>query len=210
MKKLIPYLLLIFIAFGCSPKENELESIEIMTYYYVPNKDQNKLIIDYNDYSKIDANGNVETIKQVKPFESKYVYVKSKIDSEIISMIGESNKSKNDKYYETKIDTNSLEIYDGPIIRVRTKFKNNKVITFTYEKIEKYENDLKYSLFIKIQKAISNNYNKKYYEIIDSINIKKSQKEFEKFALSKDTLYLPMPPLPIDPSEQIKFPPPNK
>lgn len=178
-----------------------------MTYYYVPNKDQNKLIINYNEYSIIDANGNVETIKQTKPFEPEYTYLKSNIDSETISMIAESNKSKNDKDYVTKIDRTSMDIYDGPIIRVRTKFKNNKEITFTYKK---YENDLKYSLFLKIQKAISDNYTKKYYKIIDSANVKKNQREFEKFTLVKDTLHLSMPPLPIKLNKQIKFPPSNK
>ncbi|ESU21246.1 hypothetical protein FCR2A7T_06730 [Flavobacterium cauense R2A-7] len=207
MKRLSLFLAILL--FGCSQKENELESIEIMSYYY--NYDENtKLFVDLDEYSKIYTNGDVEIIKRVKPFEPKYIYLKSKIDTKIILNIGETNKSLNDEYYESKIDTNRLDVYDGPVIRVKLKYKNDKVISFTYEQTDKYENDLKYSLFLKTQKAISDNYNKKYYEIIDSINIKKSQKEFEIFAFRKDTLSLPMPPKPIDPSEQIKFPPPNK
>ncbi|MEW5677232.1 hypothetical protein ABGT15_13035 [Flavobacterium enshiense] len=204
MKRLSLFLAILI--FGCSQKENELESIEVMSYYY--NYDgSKKLFIDLDEYSKIDAIGNVETIKRIKPFEPKYVYLKSNIDSKIILEIAKTNKSRSDKYYETKIDTNTLDFYDGPTIRVKAKYKNNKVLTFTYQKDE---TDLKYSSFVKIQNVISANYDKKNYVNLDSVNIKKSQKDFEKFALSKDTLSLPMPPKPIDLSEQIKFPPPSK
>lgn len=203
MKNLI--VSIFFIMLISCEKNNELESIEIMSYYY--NYDENtKLFIEFDEYSKIDENGNVETIKRIEPFKQKYIYLKSKIDSKIIYKIEKDNKLRENKYYEKKTDTSGLHFYDGPIIRVKAKYKNNKKITFTYEKDE---TDLKYSLFLEIQKAISTNYNKKKYKAIDSINIKKNQKGFEKFALIKDTLNLPMPPKPIDASKQIKFPPQN-
>lgn len=205
MKNLI--LILAIIIFGCSPKKDALESIEIMTYYYIPNEEQTKLIIDCIDYSKIDDLGNVETIRKMKPNQSGNIYLKSKIDSKIISEIAKKNKNKEDKFYETKIDTNSLNLYCGPTIRAKLKYKNNKVLTFTFGSKKE---DPKYSLFVKIQNEISNNYKKKHYQIIDSINIINNQKEFEKFAFRKDTLNFPMPPMPINVSKQIKFPPPNK
>lgn len=202
--KILTFFLAI-ILFGCSKNENELENIEIMSYYY--NYDKNtKLFIEFDEYSKIDENGNVETIKRIKPFKPKYIYLKSKIDSKIIYKIAKDNKLSDNKYYEKKIDTSGLYIHDGPIISVKVKYKNNKVMSFTYEK---GETDLKYSLFLEIQKAISKNYNKKNYVTIDSINIKKNQKDFEKFAFSKDTLSILMPQKPIDVSKQIKFPSQN-
>jgi hypothetical protein len=196
----------IFIIFCCSPKENSLESIEIMTYYYIPNEEQAKLITDCLDYSKIDFSGNVETMRLIKPNASKYVYIKSKIDSKIISEIAERTKSKSDKFYETKIDTNSLDLYCGPIIRVKAKFTNNRVLSFTYEK---NETDPRFLQFIKLQNTISRNFIEKHFKIIDSLKIKNNQKKFEKFALNQDTLKLVFPKMPKNVNEQVKFPPPN-
>lgn len=206
MKNLIPFLL-IFLIIGCNSNDSEIESIEIMTYYYAPNNEQTKLITDLIDYSKIDENGNVETIKKIESSESKYLTFKSKIDSKLITQIELDSKNKDEKYYETKIDTNSLHIYCGPTIRAKVKYKNNKVLSFTYGS---RKDDLKFSLYIKIQSKIFNNYNKMRFQVIDSIPIRKSQKEFEKFALNRDTLNLAIPQMPRSINDQVKFPPPSK
>ncbi|ESU21387.1 hypothetical protein FCR2A7T_05600 [Flavobacterium cauense R2A-7] len=205
MKKLT--LFLIIIIFGCSPKENTLESIEIMTYYYIPNEEGTKLITDCVDYSKINFSGNVETMRLIKPNESKYIYIKSKVNSKIISNITEEIKSKSEKFYETKIDTNSLDLYCGPTIRVKAKFNTNKIISFTYKK---NETDPRFLQFVKLQNTISRKFIEKHFKIIDSIEITNNKKQFEKFALNLDTLKLPFPNMPKSVNEQIKFPPPNK
>jgi hypothetical protein len=189
MKKLI--LIFTIILFNCNSKENEIEKIEIMSYYYVPDENQNKLIMDYLDYSIIDSKGNAESIRKIDFDTKKYVFINSTTDKDLLQKISKKNRTIDSKYYQQKTDTLSGTLYCGPIVSVRIKYFDKQVVTFNYS-----ENkiDSKYSDFIKLQNALTDNYSEKKYTSIDNSNeLKTKQKGFEKFSINRDTLNLSFP-----------------
>jgi hypothetical protein len=200
MKKLI--LIFTIILFSCNPKTNKIENIEIMSYYYVPDENQNKLVMDYLDYSIIDGEGNTKSIKKIDFETKKYVFISSKIDNNLLQEISNKNRTINSKYYEQKIDTFSGRLYCGPIVSVKIKYTDKQFVTFNYsdDRI-----DSKYSDFIKLQNSLQRNYSeKKYKHINNSIELKIKEKEFEKFSINRDTLSHSFPKM-RKKIEQIKF-----
>lgn len=173
-----------------------------MSYYYVQDQNQNKFVMDYLDYSIIDGEGNIKSIKKIDFKTKKYAFINSNIDKDVLQEISKKNRSINSKYYEQKIDTLSVKLYCGPTVSVRIKYADNQLITFNYsdDRI-----DSKYSDFIRLQNSLVSNYTeKKYKPIINSIELKIKQKEFEKFSINRDTLSLSFPTMPKK-INQIKF-----
>ena len=203
MRKLI--ILLSIIIFSCSQKRNEIDRIEIMSYYYDLNDSQTELKTEPITYSIIDENGNVETIQKTPFSKNKYLHFKSTIDSKIIDKISLNNKDKNEEFYKEKYKKDIVEIYCGPIIRIKIKYKNQKEITFNSSD---FKTNSKHKIFIELQNLIKDNYaEKKFEEIEDSNELEKKLKAFEKYSLNKDTLELPFPPMPMPApkKDQIKF-----
>lgn len=203
MRKLIILISIIF--FSCSQKSNEIDRIEIMSYYYDLNDSQTELKMETVTYSLIDENGNVETIQKTPFSKNKYLHFKSKVDSKIIDKISLNNKNRNEEFYKEKRKKDIVEIYCGPIIRIKIKYKNQKEITFNSSD---YKTNAKHKDFIEVQNLIKNNYTeKKFKKIEDSSELEKNMMTFEKYSLNKDTLELPYPPMPMPApkKEQIKF-----
>ena len=92
MRKLI--ILLSIIVFSCSQKNNEIDRIEIMSYYYDLNDNKTGIKTEPVTYSIIDENGHVETIQKTPFSKNKYLYFKSTVDSKIIDKISLNNKDK--------------------------------------------------------------------------------------------------------------------
>jgi hypothetical protein len=65
MRKLVKRISIII--FGCSPKSNAVDSIEIMSYYYSLSESQTKLKTEPVACSIIYVAGNVDTIQKI-PF----------------------------------------------------------------------------------------------------------------------------------------------
>lgn len=195
MKKII--LIFVVLFYGCNSKENQIENIEIMAYYYKPSENYQKQILDYLHYSMIDEDGNAETIKRVDSTgEKKYVEFRSIVDENLLEEISKKNLKLSDKYYEEKKDENVVEVYCGPITRVKIKFKDNHIITFCYSK---RKNNSKYLLFMKLFNNLENNFSEESFSRIDKYNLEKlknKQREFERYTINKDTLNLSFPSMP--------------
>ncbi len=202
MKKI--FYLFLFIFYGCNSNENQIENIELMSYYYKPSENYETQILDYLHYSIIDENGNAETIKKIDNTGKNYVGFKSVVNKELLNEICNKNIKLSNKFYENKIDENVAEIYCGPISRVKIKFKDNHIITLSYY-IKK--DNSKYLLFIKLFNNLENNLSSKNCSVIDKNELPiliDKQKIFEKYTINKDTLNLVFPRMPKK-IDQVKF-----
>jgi hypothetical protein len=201
MRKLI--LLISIIIFSCSQKTNEIDSIEIMSYYYNLNDSQTEFKTEPVTYSIIDGNGNVETIQKTPFSKNEYLKFKSTVDRKIIDKISLNSKNKSEKFYNEKHKNPIVEISCGPIIRIKIKYKNQKEITFNFSD---FKTNSKHKDFIALQNLIKNNYaEKKFNKIENSAELEKKLKAFEKYSMNKDTLELPFPPMPMPNKNPIKF-----
>ena len=202
MKKLILIFLSIF--YGCNSNENQIENIEMMSYYYKPSENYETQILDYLHYSIIDEYGSAETIKKIDNTGNNYVKFKSVVNQELLNEICRINIKLSNKFYENKKDENVAEIYCGPISRVKIKFKDNHIITLSY--YNKKDNS-KYLLFMKLFNNLENNFSNKKYSVIDKNDLTtllNKQKIFEKYTINKDTLNLVFPRMPKK-IDQVKF-----
>lgn len=196
MKKLLPILSILI--FSCNSDKYDFNKIEIMSYYY-HYEDDSKCILDRILYSNITPNGLSQTIRKTNA-KSGEIYYESKINPEILNQIITETKNKDDDYFKHLKDTTVLRIYCGPIIRFKITDKNLKTLSFTFEegnntqKVRTY-----YNLYKKLFEDTLNIRSKD-----DSFNLK--QKEFEKFAIKRDTTEYPLPP---PPSMRVKFIKPN-
>jgi hypothetical protein len=203
MKKLI--LLFSIFILSCSSKSDEIDRIEIMSYYYNLNENQTKFKTELLAYSTIDKDGNVETIQKTHFAKEEFSNFQSKIDRNLIDKISIENKNRGDEFYKDKFKNDVVEIYDGPIIRIRIKYINQKEITFNSSD---YKTNSKHKYFTELRKLIRDNYSeKKFKQIENPTELEKKLKDFEKYSLNKDTLELPFPPMPmpVPKNEQIKF-----
>ena len=199
MRKLI--LLISIIIFSCSQKTNEIDRIEIMSYYYDLNDSQTEFKTEPVTYSIIDENGNVETIQKTPFSKNEYLKFKSTVDRKIIDKISLNSKNKSEKFYNEKPKNSIVEISCGPIIRIKIKYKNQKEITFNFSD---FKTNSKHKDFIALQKLIKNNYAEKTFNKIEnSAELEKELKAFEKYSMNKDTLEFPFPPMPN--KNPIKF-----
>jgi hypothetical protein len=199
MRKII--LLFLIFTFSCSSKSDEIESIEIMAYYYNLNENHTEFKTEIINYSVIDENGNVETI-QKNPFpKNSFINFKSTIDKKIIDKISLNSKNRNEEYYKKKRKNPVTKIDCGPINRIKIKFKNQKELTFKYSE---YKTNLKYKEYAELQNVIQNNYSEKRFNLIkESTELENKLRNFKKYSMNKDTLELPFPPMPR--KYEIKF-----
>ena len=192
MRKII--LLFIVFIFNCCSESNEIETIEIMSYYYNLNENQTEFKMEVVNYSIIDENGNVETIQKTSQPENGYRTFQSSVGEKLIGKIFLTNKNRNDEFYNEKHKSLIAEIYCGPTNRVKIKYKNQKEITFNFSD---YKTDSKHKEFAELKNIIQSNYSKKNFNKIEKLtNLDQRRKAFEKYSLNKDTLELPFPPLP--------------
>lgn len=207
MRKII--LLFSIFILSCSSKSDEIDRIEIMSYYYNYNytlsENQPEFETKLVAYSIIDKDGNVETIQKTPFAKEEFSNFQSIVDRNLIDKISIENKNKSDEFYKDEFKNDVVEIYDGPIIRIRIKYKSQKEITFNSSD---YKTNPKHKDFIELQNLIKNNYaEKKFKQIENPTELEKKLKDFEKYSLNKDTLELPFPPMPMPApkNEQIKF-----
>lgn len=193
IKKILSILSILI--FSCSTDKYDFEKIEIMSYncHY---DDKSNMILDKTLYSYISPNGLSQTIRKTNS-SGKEIYYESKINPELLNQIISKIKNKNEEYYNQKKDTLITRLYCGQIIRFRLIKKNLDTLSFTFEDENKME---KFSPFDNLYKNL----------MTDSLNIRYpdkliavKQKEFEKFAMHRDTTELILPPPPR--INQIKF-----
>ena len=187
--------LIVIICFSCSSKNDEIESIEVITYYYNWNNDQSQLILDCLFYSKTENDGSTEILRQILPISQDDIGYEYSVDKKLIYEIENKIMTLNEKTFEAKPKLNELKFYCGPSIRFRVKYKNNRRFSFNTDENE-LEKDNKLQVFNTFYKAVTQNAKTKNFNKNQEIDVRKRLKEFESFTISKDTLRIPFPPRP--------------
>jgi hypothetical protein len=208
MKQLI--ILMTFIFLSCSPKQDEIKNVEIMSYHYWPSDkkpyikvfpllyaeiDQNGNVLIEKQYAEIDQNGNVliEERKQI------FTYYKTKIETDYLKRLSNQTKNFDEQYF--KLDTTKeISIDDSATIRIKIEYKNGKILSFYFTEIEKSK---KYSAsIILFNELIRKSKDKNYLTKISS-EIQMKRKNYADFCFNKDTLAgaVPKPPN----KDKIKF-----
>jgi len=201
MKELF-FILFVMIFYGCTSKNDEIESIEVITYYYDLNDNQSKLMLDCLFYSKTNNDGYTEILRQILPSSQREVGYEYPIDKQLISRIQIKTKSSNEKTFDAKLEKTTIKLYCGPIIRFRVKHKSGKTFSFvTDESIMK--SDKKIEVFYTFYKAVIQNAKTNNFNNVQMKDIKNKQKEFEKFIIREDSLHHSFPPLPK--KSRVKF-----
>lgn len=193
IKKLL--LILSILIFSCSTDKYDFEKIEIMSYNYHYDYKSN-IILDRILYSYINRNGLSQTIRKINS-SGKEIYYESNTNPELLNKIISETKNKNEEYYNQKKDSLIPRLYGGPIIRFRLIKKNLDTLSFTFEN----ENNMKkFRPFYTLYKSLIGT-SPSIRNPDELVAIK--QKEFEKFAIYRDTteLIVPLPPR----INQIKF-----
>lgn len=194
MKQQVIFLLLL-LSFSCSTKEDEIESIEVMTYYYNWNNDQSKLILDCLFYASTEKDGFTQIFRQILPTSQDGIGYAYAVDKKLIDEIENKTKGLNGETFEIKPKVTEVKLYCGPSIRFRIKYKSKKIFSFSTD-----ENELgkqkKLQVFNTLYKAVTQNAKTKTFDKTQQINIRKRQMDFESFAINQDTLRMPFPPRP--------------
>lgn len=194
MKQQVIFLLLL-LSFSCSTKEDEIESIEVMTYYYNWNNDQSKPILDCLFYASTEKDGFTQIFRKILPPSQDGIGYAYAVDKKLIDEIENKTKGLNGETFEIRPKVTELKLYCGPSIRFRIKYKSKEIFSFSTD-----ENELgkqkKLQVFNTLYKAVTQNAKTKTFDKNQQINIRKRQKDFESFAINQDTLRMPFPPRP--------------
>ena len=184
-----------FIFLSCSPKQDEIKNVEIMSYHYWPSDKKPYIKVFPLLYAEIDQNGNVliEERKQI------FTYYKTKIETDYLKQLSNQTKNSDEQYF--KLDTiKEISIDDSATIRIKIEYKNGKILSFYFTEIEKSK---KYSAsIILFNELIRKSKDKNYLTKISS-EIQMKRKNYADFCINKDTLAgtVPKPPK----KDKIKF-----
>ena len=203
MKKLILFFS-VFI-FSCNSNKVEIDNIEIMAYNYEPDYSTQQLVPKPIIYSFINASGKSMVLKRINPNDDEVIGYPSSIEQKLIEQINVDLKLKEEKDF-TYRDTSVIEIYDGPIIRIKVSYTNEKEISFIFDD-KNYDANSNFYIYknlydIIIEDGKHNLLASKKLELL-----KNKQKDFTKYANHKDSLLLPIPPIypPAPKIDEVKF-----
>lgn len=197
MRKFI-FLLVTIVFLGCKDDSKKLESLEIMSYYFVPNEKAKKMEIDFLIYSIVDLKGNAKVLRKNEPMSKEYSSYEAKISQHLFDKISQENLNKNEEFYNNPNRKTDPDIYCGPIKRVRLKYKNGYQFSFIFTS----EEDKKINDFVLLLKNLEKS-SKQNVDDLDSF--KKEQKKFQELAMKKDTTMLSLPPFPKLKIDEVKF-----
>ncbi len=207
MKKLILFFS-VFI-FSCNSNKVEIDNIEIMAYNYEPDYSTQQLVPKPIIYSFINSFGKSMVLRRINPNDDEVIGYPSSIEQKLIEQINVDLKLKEEKDF-TYRDTSVIEIYDGPIIRIKVSSTNGKEISFIFDD-KNYDANSKFYIYKDLYDVIIED--GKHY-LLDSKKLellKNKQKHFAKYANHKDSLLLPIPPIypPAPKIDEVKFVKPN-
>ena len=197
MRELI-FLLISIVLFGCNDDTKKLKSLEIMSYYYVPNEKSKKMEIDFLIYSIVDTEGKAKVLRKKEPMNKEYLSYETKIPQDLIDKISKTNLNKKEEFYNNSKRLIDLdEIYCGPIKRVQLKYKNSHQFSFIFTSDE----DNKISDFALLLKSLE----KPLKLITEDLEVIKKQQKFKNFTIEKDSTMLPFPPFPKLKIDEVRF-----
>lgn len=203
MKKLILFFS-VFI-FSCNSNKVEIDNIEIMAYNYEPDYSTQQLVPKPIIYSFINASGKSLVLKTINPNDDEVIGYPSSIEQKLIEQINVDLKLKEDKDF-TYRDTSVIEIYDGPIIRIKVSSTNGKEISFIFDD-KNYDANSKFYIYKNLYDIIieDGKHNLLASKKIELLKFK--QKNFAKYTHHKDSLLLPIPNIfpPPPPLDEVKF-----
>lgn len=200
MKKSLIIFLTIFLS--CTPKKNEVKSIELMAYNY--EMENSKRVVNSILYSSLDTIGNSKNLRKIDSVN--VIGYSFQIDPKLMPHILNLVRDKQEKYFSKKSDTIQLGCYLGPVIRFKISYSNGKELSFNYSD-KYYDEKSKYHLFKLLYDQLLNNPKTEVYKKQELDLIKSKEKEFKVYAYHKDTLDLPLPPPPppAPKIDEVKF-----
>jgi len=207
MKKLILFFS-IFI-FSCNSNKVEIDSIQIMAYNYEPDYSTQQLIPKPIIYSFINPSGKSMALRRINPHDDEVIGYPTSFEHKLIEQINLDLKLKEEKDFTWR-DTSVIEIYDGPIIRIKTSFTDGKEISFIFGD-KNYDATSKFHLYENLYESIKQDSKAKLISGKNLELLKTKQKDFTKYSHNKDSLLLPIPNIfPPSPSlDEVKFVKPN-
>lgn len=203
MKKLILFFS-VFI-FSCNSNKVEIDNIEIMAYNYEPDYSTQQLVPKPIIYSFINTFGKSLVLRRINPNDDEVIGYPSSIEQKLIEQINVDLILKEEEDFTAR-DTSVIEIYDGPIIRIKIAYTNEKEISFIFGD-KNYDGNSKFYIYKDLYDVIIED--GKHY-LLDSKKLellKNKQKDFAKYANHKDSLLLPIPPIypPAPKIDEVKF-----
>ena len=201
MKKIL--LLFVFSILGCKSNKIQLETVELMGYYYLYDESAKNFKPDFFIYASIESSGFSNIIRKVD--SNDFVGYSFNIDENLLRKIKNETYLKDEKHFEIRPST-EIVIDDGSIFRIKISFTDGKKISFIIPN-EVIKKDSKYYIYKTlsqelIKSPITDSYNSKELN-----ELKLRQKDFSVFAVYKDTLILPFPQAPLPPIniDEVKF-----
>jgi hypothetical protein len=195
--------------FSCNSNKVEIDSIQIMAYNYEPDYLTQQLIPKPIIYSFINASGKSMVLRRINPNDDEVIGYPSSIEQKLIEQINLDLKLKEEKDFTWR-DSSIIEIYDGPIIRIKVSSTNGKEISFIFDD-KNYDGNSRFYLYKNLYESIIVDYKTVLCSGKNLELLKLKQKDFVKYAHHKDSLLLPIPNIfPPPPSlDEVKFVKPN-
>ena len=209
MKTNIIGLLLICALIGCSSNDNDVASIEFMSYNYSFYKEnsniETNLYIKCRIYSTIDESGKVKVYtKRTYPIHET-LYYETFLDKNLIKEVIDASKRVETKTKKDTFNPDKVMIYDGPSLKIRINYRNDSTKSINF--ID-YDNDKNNFYFLKLYHSLDSTYLMKKFKLItDTLEFEKKRKEFVKLTFIDDTTNSPfkLPPPLAKPKDQIKY-----
>lgn len=201
MKKIL--LLFAFSLMGCKSNKIQLETIELMGYYYLYDEPSENFKPDFFIYASIDSLGISNIIR--KEDSINYVAYSFKIDENLLKKIKNETYLKDEKYFEIQ-PSNEIVIDDGSIFRIKISYTDGKKISFIIPH-EIIKGKSKYYIYKMLSQELIKSPTSDSFDSKEFNELKIKQKKFSIFATNKDTLVLPFPPAPFPKPkiDEVKF-----
>ena len=181
MKYKFQYLLIIYcLCISCN-NESEIENIEYMSYRWELNDSLNSFYVRHIKYASINKNGDAEIIYNGYFDDDNVSYYKGHIDLKPYHSLKISEVEK------SVSSTQTSGFDDSPLYKIKILYNDNSSKLIRYDKsIHKQWS----KLINDIEKIRKNN-------TVNNTDIHTKRKEFTDFIMHQDTLFLPLPPIPI-------------
>jgi len=188
---------------GCKSNKIQLETIELMGYYYLYDESAKNFKPDFFIYASIDSSGFSNIIRKVE--SNDYVGYSFNIDKNLLRKIKNETYLKDEKHFEM-LPSTEIVIDDGSIFRIKISFSDGKKISFIIPH-EVIKEDSKYYICKTLSQELIKIPITDFYYSNELNELKRRQNDFSVFAMNKDTLFLPIPPPPppAPKLDEVKF-----
>lgn len=206
--KILFSLMFLFLFSGCNKVSEKEKYIEILSYSYVWNHN-NQMVINYLLYAKIYPNGKIEILRKYNFADDKAMSFESKLDKKIVDSVFRLSSDFEESHYKTVYDSTKISICDAPIVRIKISGKEKKGFSFNFSECNKED---KYIFFLNLYAELEKKYLKEEDKTTNHYLLLQKEKAFESFVIGKDSLQFPFPPPPgLAPNiEEVKFVSPKK